>query len=129
MLSNTSVSLQLPVCCYQKVIRQGDNQHSPHPAYNSGFPPAFRSMTILLTTLNARYAHASLGLRYLLANMGELQEQTKIHEFVIGARSTDVVEKILAYRQPAKIHRRFWRLYLECGRDYPDRCDSETGGA
>lgn len=57
-------------------------------------------MTILLTTLNARYAHASLGLRYLLANMGELQEQTKIHEFVIGARSTDVVEKILAYRQP-----------------------------
>ena len=59
-------------------------------------------MTILLTTLNARYAHASLGLRYLLANMGELQEQTKIHEFVIGARSTDVVEKILAYRQPEK---------------------------
>ena len=57
-------------------------------------------MTILLTTLNARYAHASLGLRYLLANMGDLQEQTQIHEFVIGARSTDVVEKILAYRQP-----------------------------
>ncbi|MBC3862129.1 DUF4080 domain-containing protein [Undibacterium jejuense] len=57
-------------------------------------------MTILLTTLNARYAHASLGLRYLLANMGELQSQTQIHEFVIGARSTDIVEKILAYRQP-----------------------------
>ncbi|MFZ6861852.1 DUF4080 domain-containing protein [Undibacterium sp. Ji67W] len=57
-------------------------------------------MTILLTTLNARYAHASLGLRYLLANMGDLQPQTQIHEFVIGARSTDIVEKILAYRQP-----------------------------
>ncbi|NDI85279.1 B12-binding domain-containing radical SAM protein [Undibacterium crateris] len=56
-------------------------------------------MTILLTTLNARYAHASLGLRYLLANMGELQAQTQLHEFVIGARSTDVVEKILGYRQ------------------------------
>lgn len=56
-------------------------------------------MTILLTTLNARYAHASLGLRYLLANMGELQTQTQLHEFVIGARSTDVVEKILGYRQ------------------------------
>jgi hypothetical protein len=27
---------------------------------------------ILLTTLNARYAHASFGLRYLLANLGEL---------------------------------------------------------
>src|SRR5450830_369304 len=57
-------------------------------------------MTILLTTLNARYAHASLGLRYLLANMGDLQNETQIHEFVIGARSTDIVEKILAYRQP-----------------------------
>ena len=59
-------------------------------------------MTILLTTLNARYAHASLGLRYLLANMGDLQSQTQIHEFVIGARSTDIVEKILAYRQPGE---------------------------
>lgn len=55
-------------------------------------------MTILLTTLNARYAHASLGLRYLLANMGELAQQTSIHEFVIGARSTDIVEKILSLR-------------------------------
>ncbi|TWW09352.1 hypothetical protein E3A20_15160, partial [Planctomyces bekefii] len=28
---------------------------------------------ILLTTLNARYSHTSFGLRYLLANLGELQ--------------------------------------------------------
>ena len=53
-------------------------------------------MTILLSTLNARYAHASLGLRYLLANMAELQEQTVLKEFVIGARTADVVEKLLA---------------------------------
>ncbi len=53
-------------------------------------------MTILLSTLNARYAHASLGLRYLLANMGELREQTLLREFVIGARTADVVEKLLA---------------------------------
>ena len=59
-------------------------------------------MTILLTTLNARYAHASLGLRYLLANMGNLQPQTLLHEFVIGARSTDIVEKILGYRTPGE---------------------------
>ena len=38
---------------------------------------ARRAMTILLSTLNARYAHASLGLRYLLANMGELQGDTR----------------------------------------------------
>ncbi len=54
-------------------------------------------MTILLSTLNARYAHASLGLRYLMANMGELQEQTHIEEFVIGTRSTDIVEKLLSH--------------------------------
>ena len=56
-------------------------------------------MTILLSTLNARYAHASLGLRYLLANMGPLQEQTQLHEFVIGAKTTEVVERLLA-KQP-----------------------------
>jgi radical SAM superfamily enzyme YgiQ (UPF0313 family) len=56
-------------------------------------------MTILLSTLNARYTHASLGLRYLLANMGELQEQTALMEFVIGAKTTEVVERLLA-RQP-----------------------------
>ena len=54
-------------------------------------------MTILLSTLNARYTHASLGLRYLLANMGSLKEQTQIQEFVIGAKTTDVVEKLLSY--------------------------------
>ena len=43
-------------------------------------------MTILLSTLNARYAHASLGLRYLLANMGPLQEQTLLREFLADAR-------------------------------------------
>lgn len=51
---------------------------------------------ILLSTLNARYSHASLGLRYLLANMGELQTQTEIQEFVIGDKTEDVVEAMLA---------------------------------
>jgi radical SAM superfamily enzyme YgiQ (UPF0313 family) len=54
-------------------------------------------MTILLSTLNARYAHASLGLRYLLANMGPLQDQTRLQEFVIGAKTTEIVEKLLSY--------------------------------
>lgn len=53
-------------------------------------------MSIVLSTLNARYAHTSLGLRYLLANMAELQSQTQIQEFVIGIRAADVVEKLLA---------------------------------
>jgi radical SAM superfamily enzyme YgiQ (UPF0313 family) len=51
---------------------------------------------ILLATLNARYAHASLGLRYLLANMGELKSATRLIEFVLGAKTEAVVEKLLA---------------------------------
>ncbi|MFC5741383.1 B12-binding domain-containing radical SAM protein [Dyella tabacisoli] len=57
-------------------------------------------MTILLSTLNARYAHASLGLRYLMANAGELREQMELHEFVIGTKTTEIVEKLLARRAP-----------------------------
>jgi radical SAM superfamily enzyme YgiQ (UPF0313 family) len=55
-------------------------------------------MTILLSTLNARYAHASLGLRCLLANMGELRERTRLQEFVVGAKTADVAERLLAQR-------------------------------
>jgi radical SAM superfamily enzyme YgiQ (UPF0313 family) len=55
-------------------------------------------MSILLSTLNARYAHASLGLRCLFANLGDLQAQARIEEFVIGARAADVVEKLLAHQ-------------------------------
>jgi radical SAM superfamily enzyme YgiQ (UPF0313 family) len=54
-------------------------------------------MTIVLSTLNARYSHASLGLRYLYANMGELQSKTHIQEFVIGTRTTDLVERLLQW--------------------------------
>jgi radical SAM superfamily enzyme YgiQ (UPF0313 family) len=54
-------------------------------------------MTIVLSTLNARYAHASLGLRYLLANMGQLQGQTRLEEFVIGTKTTELAERLLAH--------------------------------
>lgn len=50
---------------------------------------------IVLSTLNARYAHASLGLRYLQANMGALQHRCRIVEFVIGQKTEEIVEKIL----------------------------------
>ena len=51
---------------------------------------------IVLSTINARYVHAALGLRYLAANMGELAHETRISEFVLGARPVDMVETILA---------------------------------
>lgn len=53
------------------------------------------SPQIILTTLNARYFHASLGLRYLLANMGDLRPQTQLIEFIINNRPIDIVESLL----------------------------------
>jgi radical SAM superfamily enzyme YgiQ (UPF0313 family) len=54
---------------------------------------------ILLATLNARYSHASLGLRYLLANMGVARAQTELLEFTIKQRAIDIVEALLV-KQP-----------------------------
>jgi radical SAM superfamily enzyme YgiQ (UPF0313 family) len=53
---------------------------------------------IVLTTLNARYAHASFGLRYLFANLGDLQSRAKLIEFDISQRPIDMLEQILAER-------------------------------
>src|SRR3569832_673754 len=51
---------------------------------------------IVIATLNARYFHASMGLRCLLANMDELADRTRLMEFIIDARPADVVEQLLA---------------------------------
>ncbi|WP_444997606.1 DUF4080 domain-containing protein [Aliikangiella sp. IMCC44359] len=50
---------------------------------------------IILSTLNAKYIHASLGLRYLYANLNELQKETEIKEFTIKTRAIDIVEQLL----------------------------------
>ncbi len=50
---------------------------------------------IILTTLNGRYSHSSLALRYLYANLNELQEYTTIQEYVINENMQDIAEKIL----------------------------------
>ncbi|MDZ4786067.1 MAG: radical SAM protein [bacterium] len=52
---------------------------------------------IVLATLNAKYIHASFGLRYLYANLGALQEKTKLLEFEISDRSLETAEEILKY--------------------------------
>jgi len=51
---------------------------------------------IVLATLNARYLHSAFGLRYLLANLGELQPRAALLEFDINQRPLDIVEAILA---------------------------------
>lgn len=52
-------------------------------------------MKIILTTLNARFTHSAIGLRYLYANMQELQDDTKILEFSINDSIQTVAEKLL----------------------------------
>ena len=67
-------------------------------------PPAqaIISPNIVLTTLNAKFIHASLGLRYLLANMGELRSQTVLREFTIARQPQDIVDELLqVLREPA----------------------------
>ena len=51
---------------------------------------------IVLATLNAKYIHASFGLRYLLANLGELKTRTTLLEFDINQRPLDIAEILLA---------------------------------
>jgi radical SAM superfamily enzyme YgiQ (UPF0313 family) len=50
---------------------------------------------ILLSTLNAKFIHASVGLRYLYANMGTLQSETRIVEFEASQPAREIVESIL----------------------------------
>ena len=51
---------------------------------------------IVLTTLNAKFIHAAFGLRYLFANLGELQPRAAIAEFDINQRPLDIAEALLA---------------------------------
>lgn len=53
---------------------------------------------IVLATLNAKYIHASFGLRYLLANLGELRPQARLEEFTIDQRPLEIAERILAHQ-------------------------------
>ncbi|MCW5628272.1 MAG: DUF4080 domain-containing protein [Rhodoferax sp.] len=53
-------------------------------------PPA-----VILCTLNAKYIHASLGLRYLLANMGELRTRTVLREYTIARAPQELAQELL----------------------------------
>ncbi len=55
-------------------------------------------VNIILTTLNSRYMHTAFGLRYLFANLGELQNQATIQEFTIQERPLDIAEKLLSQK-------------------------------
>src|SRR6266496_2834457 len=53
---------------------------------------------VVLTTLNAKYAHASFALRYLMANLpAALRGRAAMIEFDISQRPVDMLERILAH--------------------------------
>ncbi len=54
--------------------------------------------SIVLATLNAKYPHCAFGLRYLLANMGDLRDETVLLEFTINQQTLDMLGAILAQR-------------------------------
>jgi radical SAM superfamily enzyme YgiQ (UPF0313 family) len=51
---------------------------------------------VVLATFNSKYAHTAFALRYLQANLGDLQERSGVLEATLDDRPGDVVEKILA---------------------------------
>ncbi len=53
---------------------------------------------IVLTTLNSRYTHTSIALRYLYANLKEFQHEAIILEYVINEQMQSVAEQILEYK-------------------------------
>lgn len=61
------------------------------------------SVRIVLATINAKYIHASLGLRCLLANLDRhgrpgLREQTVLREFTLVQKPMQMVEQLLVLR-------------------------------
>ncbi len=53
---------------------------------------------IILTTLNSRFTHTSIALRYLFANLQELQESAEILEFSINDAPQTIAQKLLMNR-------------------------------
>ena len=84
----------------QTVIPVSTSDHDKKITVNKASIPHYEinkdSPNIVLATLNARYFHTSFGLRYLYANLNELQKHCEIKEFIIQTRAIDIVEQILA---------------------------------
>jgi radical SAM superfamily enzyme YgiQ (UPF0313 family) len=81
-------------------IQQFDNDltimRTDQSKLNSSIINELSAPNIVLATLNSKYIHASLGLRYLYANLKDLQSCCEVKEFVIQTRPLDIVEQILS---------------------------------
>ncbi len=69
--------------------------------------PLNQNHRIILCTLNAKYIHASLGLRYLMANMkrhasADLAAQTLLVEYTLAKKTEQMVQDLLQKLGPAQ---------------------------
>ena len=74
----------------------------------SALSPPGHQPRIVLATLNARYIHASLGLRYLLANMerhggSDLRAITVLREYTVSRPVAEIVADLVAALPPARV--------------------------
>ena len=69
--------------------------------------PLTQNHRIILCTLNAKYIHASLGLRYLMANMkrhasADLAAQTLLVEYTLAKKTEQMIQDLLQKLGPAQ---------------------------
>ena len=53
---------------------------------------------ILVAAINARFSHASLGARYLLANLGDLRTRAELAEYTRQQSVAEIAADIVARR-------------------------------
>jgi radical SAM superfamily enzyme YgiQ (UPF0313 family) len=53
---------------------------------------------IILSTINARYSHCAFGLRYLMANLGDLRPRARMLEFDLKTPTAQIASAIAAER-------------------------------
>jgi radical SAM superfamily enzyme YgiQ (UPF0313 family) len=73
----------------------GSKKSSLQKANETGIPPSMQK-ALVLATLNSSYFHTSFGLRYLYANLGELQARTDLVEYTTAQKPADLAEDILS---------------------------------
>jgi len=89
--------LSLAAAEHYNTWRRAPPAPQPFPTNNKGMSESLvLAPRVILCTLNAKYIHASLGLRYLLANMGELRGVTLLREFTIARDPQQVAAELLA---------------------------------
>ncbi len=76
-------------------IRHGSVGREPGTDDTARLPaPGFAMPAVVLATINARYIHCALGLRYLAANLGDIEH--RVVEYTVQQAAVDIVADLLS---------------------------------